>query len=140
MSSFGIWGEIYTEMNAPEYQPVREPVCVTDSINRCMVLAPTQADNAVGKAERARTLITDWESSEDVILNKVYVTVHLIEKLNHNFERWKTRADDVFVCRVKEQLVELKFKADTEYVMLEGKLAGFCDPARTTFEFGTIKR
>jgi hypothetical protein len=132
------WGEICTEMQTPDFAMPKEPANLDSTKFAQMVLSPSSTSPLV-MAERAQKLVTAIETSEDVILNKVYFTFHIWEHLYGYLARFRVDASTFFAVEVKEQLLTVLAIAGAPYPMCELKLFGTCDPTRTTWELGAGK-
>jgi len=132
----GLWGDIYTEMQHPEYNAPKQRThtMTMPTLNKCMVLAPTSPDSTIVKTERALKMVTKVTTGEDVVLNKAYVYIHLWDGLEEYIRRFQVDVFGLFSLEVKETMLRAYFVADAEYVMCEGGFGGECDPARASFD------
>lgn len=133
------WGHAFSEINRPYMEPPRERVPWTARVQRALVLSPGAPLNTPLKAQRALKLCTSIESSQDLLLNRVIVILHLEERLVELAARYMVDLSTFFSMKVGERILEVSVVADAEFTMCVGGLCGSCVPDATSWEIFTAK-
>mmetsp|Transcript_31521 Transcript_31521/g.80378 ORF Transcript_31521/g.80378 Transcript_31521/m.80378 type:complete len:543 (+) Transcript_31521:132-1760(+) len=129
-----IWGGVFAEMQSPNFAPPRERMPWTERIQRALVLSPGAPLKESIKADKAKQLCTRVEATQDTVLQKATLMMHLQEGLHEIAFKFKLDLGTFFSMKVAEKMLEVSVIADTEYVMCVGRLGGDVQPSKTAWE------
>jgi hypothetical protein len=134
--SMGTWGKVFEKMETPgKFAKPVERISWTERVQRALVLAPTAPMNDKVKAEKALKLCTEIETSQDNVLHRAYVTVHLEDRLEEYATKFQLDlSTNFFITRVSDGVLELIAYADNEFTICMGKLGGNVIPEKTNRE------
>lgn len=130
----GLWGDVFQDMTCTEFSLPREEIDWEERTFRCMALAPGNHGNAAAKAQRAQALVKRVECSQDLLLNRVIIQMHLEEQLPGLCEKFRLQMGQLFALKVGATVVSVSFVADCEYLMCLGGLGGACVPESSSWE------
>jgi len=129
-----LWQEIFAESQSTSFSLPRERIPWEERVARCQVLSPGAHTDKARKAERAQDLCTKVECSQDLLLNRVIIHLHLEERLTAMCQKFKVGLDGLFSMKVGPRMIQVNFVADAEYSICMGGLGGECIPEASSWE------
>eukprot|EP00440_Ansanella_granifera_P061952 gb/GFBE01067168.1/.p1 GENE.gb/GFBE01067168.1/~~gb/GFBE01067168.1/.p1 ORF type:complete len:527 (+),score=106.83 gb/GFBE01067168.1/:1-1581(+) len=130
----GMWGDVFEELQCSQFGLPRERIDWEERVWRSMVLAPGNHLNKAAKAQRAQALCTRVETSQDLLLNRVLILLHLEAQLPQLCQQFKLEMSTLFTLKVSASIVSVGFVADSEYLVCLGGLGGSCVPEASSLE------
>lgn len=126
------WGKVFQDVQHADFEPPKERMSWTERLQRSMVLAPAGFMDGHVKADRAKTLIKEWEAKQDERF--VYIDFEIEARVFVAATTFKVDLSGFFSLNVGTEFMEIKVLADMEYGAIIGKLSGIVLPELASWE------